>query len=329
MTGSLAHPSGQVVERYRWAIPAIYAHAGNFQDGLAPVAISKGSDSYDYKYGYIDRSGAFVIQPQFDFAYSFTDGVALVGYCGPLTKERALHREWRCKYGYIEKDGSFLINPQFDYADSFFRGWARVQNRIGDDEWGPVFYVDKQGNATDVPPYEIEIKPKLKKVADGLLVSSAFTYDTSSSNFLAGLHPREIRDQLRRFHISDRFIQVTQVGYVDLLGNVVIRPQFRVGWEFSEGLAAVEIEHAGYGYIDTAGKLVIPPQFLFGGKFNSGLADVSVKMGVNEFAKGVIDRTGRFVILPNSNWEYVDTCCEGLMRVKLKKEGMYGFISVD
>jgi hypothetical protein len=116
---------------------------------------------------------------------------------------------------------------------------------------------------------------------------------------------------------------------VDLRGNVVVRPQFKVGWEFSEGLASVEIEHAGYGYINRSGELVIPPRFLFAGNFNDGLAGVTVEVGKGKTAHAIINREGEFVVPPNENWDIVDTCCEKLIKIKLLNEKVYGFISVN
>lgn len=50
-----------------------YRYAGQFSEGLAPAVPSGGS-----KYGYIDHSGEFVIEPQFGDARAFSDGLAVV-----------------------------------------------------------------------------------------------------------------------------------------------------------------------------------------------------------------------------------------------------------
>ncbi len=47
-------------------------------------------------------------------------------------------------------------------------------------------------------------------------------------------------------------------GYIDKTGEAVIKPQFRVAWEFSGGLALVRIGDK-YGYIDKTGKYVWEP----------------------------------------------------------------------
>ena len=55
------------------------------------------------KWGYIDKSGKIVIEPQFDDASSFSEGLAAVclgDYC-PL----------RGKWGYIDKSGEYVWEP--------------------------------------------------------------------------------------------------------------------------------------------------------------------------------------------------------------------------
>ena len=72
------------------------------------------------KYGYINKEGQFVIKPQFYYAGYFSEGLAEVSIDGE-------------KYGYINKEGQFVIKPQFDYAGSFSEGLAKV--RVGE-KWG-------------------------------------------------------------------------------------------------------------------------------------------------------------------------------------------------
>ena len=63
-------------------------------------------------------TGQVVVNPQFDIALSFREGLAAVGIGG-----------FTGKGGFIDKTGRMVVNPQFDNADSFSEGLARV--RIG------------------------------------------------------------------------------------------------------------------------------------------------------------------------------------------------------
>jgi len=68
------------------------------------------------KYGYIDRTGNMVIETNYDLTYPFSDGLALV--CSDVLSENT--------YGYIDKTGNYIIEPKFYGAESFSEGLARV-----------------------------------------------------------------------------------------------------------------------------------------------------------------------------------------------------------
>lgn len=71
---------------------------GDFaRNGLAAVKVSG-------KWGYIDKTGSFVINAQFDGTTPFfDDGYALV--------------EVGESYGIIDKTGNYVVNPQFSDVD--------------------------------------------------------------------------------------------------------------------------------------------------------------------------------------------------------------------
>ena len=64
------------------------------------------------KYGFIDKNGKVVIEPQFDDTYPFSEGLAMVEKDG--------------KRGYIDKSGKVVIEPQFDEVGDFSEGLAGV-----------------------------------------------------------------------------------------------------------------------------------------------------------------------------------------------------------
>src|SRR5208282_1048765 len=92
----------------------------------------------------------------------------------------------------------------------------------------------------------------------------------------------------------------------------MIKPQFEDAEEFSEGLAAVNIEmkdkeKGKWGFIDKTGKFAIKPQFNDASfsLLSDGLAPVETGGKY-----GFIDRTGKFVIEPQ--FEVAGTFREGL-----------------
>jgi hypothetical protein len=95
-----------------------------------------------FKYGYIDRQGEMVIQPQFEHACSFSEGLACV-------VNATDH-----KHGFIDPSGRLVISPKYDMSFDFQNGLAMV-SRAGkwhfnemtptnyEGEWG---YVDRAGS---------------------------------------------------------------------------------------------------------------------------------------------------------------------------------------
>lgn len=114
--------------------PGIEAHL--IQRRTAPLGMARVKLSG--KWGYIDRTGRIVINPQFEEAGDFSEGLARVKVGG--------------KWGYIDRTGRFLINPQFEEAGDFSQGLARV--KLGG-KWG---YVDRRG--------EVVISPQFSEASD-------------------------------------------------------------------------------------------------------------------------------------------------------------------
>src|SRR3989339_68982 len=69
-----------------------------FSEGLAAVRVHE-----NFKYGYIDQTGKFIIPPQFDGADSFTNGIAKVEIGSWMKKEY--------RFGYIDKTGKYIWGP--------------------------------------------------------------------------------------------------------------------------------------------------------------------------------------------------------------------------
>ena len=85
--------------------PTIWFYGSNFSGGLARVYINN-------KYGFIDKTGKIIVEPQFDSVYSFIEGLASVRVDG--------------KYGFIDNTGKIIIKPQFDTISYFSEGLASV-----------------------------------------------------------------------------------------------------------------------------------------------------------------------------------------------------------
>jgi WG containing repeat len=96
------------------------------------LAAAAVGESDALKWGYVDKTGAWVIQPQFDHAYDFSEGQAAVQVAG----------DGSIKAGYIDKTGTVVIPVQYEWAGDFSGGIAQVTTA---DSFGSPSYIDKTG----------------------------------------------------------------------------------------------------------------------------------------------------------------------------------------
>jgi hypothetical protein len=132
---SIIDQTGKVIAQ----LPAGMTGAGpdGFNEGLAPVQKIL-SDTP--KQGFIDKTGAVVINLQYDYVSGFTEGLALAGM-----KDNGV-----MKYGYIDKAGAWVIMPQFSAAYRFTEGLGAVgtliPGRSGELPADTLFsFIDKTG----------------------------------------------------------------------------------------------------------------------------------------------------------------------------------------
>lgn len=150
----------------QFVIPPSFTDAQAFSEGLAAVyvggesylkrSMSDGDPYISYeggKWGYIDRTGALAIPPQFGSAYPFSEGFALVTLAkgsktpsldewlvearplNPSRTDKELRAYWRKTYGtpqpagYIDIHGIFKILPKYNafFSSRFKNGMAHVK----------------------------------------------------------------------------------------------------------------------------------------------------------------------------------------------------------
>lgn len=235
-------------------------------------------------YGYVDDTGQWVIDPQFDFADDFAEGLALIEQDG--------------QYGYIDSTGAVVIEPQYDFAADFAFGLAPIAI---DGEFG---YIDQAGQMVIEPQFN----DARAFTAEGLAAvrpDNTYGYIDQNGQFI-------IEPQFdSAFNFSEGLAAVASdgaYGYIDESGQTVIEPQFDFTAGFSGDLAAVFI-NGQVGYIDSSGQLVIEPAYNFGQNFSEGLAAVNVNGLV-----GFIDPSGQMVIEPQ--FDFAESFSEGLAAVR-------------
>lgn len=301
---------------------------------------------YDFrgKYGYVDRKGNVVIEPHFDNAKSFSEGLAWAEKDG--------------KSGYIDRTGIFVIELDAKDGEPFTDGFARV--RMGDQNYD---IINKKGEVVvDGKQFD-----NVRQMSEGMVVvckDKKYGVLDRNGNQIAApkfVECQDFSDGLAWVKIGKRWgcidkngNMVIDTNYVsingfheglafvwkdypwrnealpvciDKKGNIVIEELPKVGGEidhlfFSEGLACIKVNDK-YGYIDKTGKFVIEPQFDFAQNFSDGLALIAyekerVYYGVNVPYNicGYIDKKGKVVIQPK--YELADNFSEGLAAVCLK-----------
>jgi hypothetical protein len=114
-------------------------------------------------------------------------------------------------------------------------------------------------------------------------------------------------------------------GYMDATGEIVITPQFRSDYDFSEGLARVTLDDDKNCFINEEGEIVITSDgFQISGDFHDGLAVIVVIVN-GKITSGFIDRNGEIVIEPIFT-EVNNYFSEGLASVQLEPGGKWGYI---
>ena len=193
------------------------------------------------RYGYVNRAGKFVLEPQYDQALPFSDFLAAVkkdgqwGYIngegkfvieprfenGFLFSDGAAAVQEKGKWGFINRTGKFLVEPKYESAGIFRQGLAAVQ---WEGKWG---FISKDG--------EMVVPPKFDQVY--------FFSEDRAGAMVNGLW-----------------------GYVDRTGTFTVPPKYAEALPFSQGLAAVnrgghredqEFTGGVWNFVDLQGKVII------------------------------------------------------------------------
>jgi hypothetical protein len=242
------------------------------------------------------KTGTMVINPQFDEAQPFSEGLAAVRIGG----------EEDGKWGFIDKSGKFVINPQFDKTDDFSEGLAPA--RLGDEKTGKWGYIDKSGKFAIAPRWESVsgFRHGLAVVHTGEILSGSDRIIDKAGHYASDLQAASIG-------VCDGETLVVSVdehwdgehiighdGFADRSGRFMINPEFAAAGCFAEGLAAARqggTNPGKWGFIDKSGNFAIAPQWVEVSAFEDGLAMVAVADGVAK-KWGMINKAGKYIIEP-------------------------------
>ena len=251
------------------------------------------------RWGYINRKGEYVINPQFEDADFFSnDGLAKIKSGGKKT-------------GYINKKGEYVIPASYKGGTAFGDGLAFV---VADG--GLPTCIDYKGDTKFV----LNIAKYVSSFSDGLAI---FITEEGEFGFIDKNGNVVINAQFEQaLPFNGGFARIRQkgdVGFIDKTGKYVINPQFKAVGDFSEGKAAFS-NGKQWGYINTEGAYIVNPQYDDAGKFSKGLA--AIKQGKSY---GYINNEGRLII--NPQFDQASSFSDGLAAVRTGDK--YGYINVD
>lgn len=212
-----------------------------FNEGLAAVNIKN-------KWGYIDREGRVVIEPQYTHAFGFTEGLAAVEVDG--------------KYGFINKDGRLVIPPKYYWANSFTEGLATVQAddsyQIIDRDGAVVVTLDKA--FTDVQVFScglaaVEVNSKKYGFIDTtgkMVIEPMFGFVTPFSDGLAIATIAEDEDEDEEDERDKKVKEEPKIGIIDTKGRFVMAPRYDEVENYSEGVMPVK-KDGRWRFVDNTG----------------------------------------------------------------------------
>ena len=201
------------------------------------------------KWGYKNKTGKIVIQPQYQKANNFVsltvDNNSLIKEPTPIAGVQ-INNKW----GFINHKGDFVIPPQYDVvSNSFFEGMSRISTN---DKWG---FLDSSGNIIVQPQYEF-----ISNFGEGL-VAFRINGKTGYLNKKGEIVIKPIFDQS---YIFVNGLALTQLdkkwGFIDKSGKWTIPPRYETANEFSENLAGVKIGNK-FGFINKNNEIIIEPAY--------------------------------------------------------------------
>jgi hypothetical protein len=252
----------------------------------------------DDRYGFMDRTGAVVIDPQFDQLGFFYEGLATA------VKD--------ARYGYVDKLGSVVIPFRFESASDFEGGRAIVQ------ENGLYGVIDRIGNYILKPIYS-----DIQGLSSGLFLVA--------KDSLYGYIDKDGALKIP-FQYSDAFPFTKGMAKVEVNGNqafineqgaYIIQPCKSNISFFNDSLLIFE-ENELFGLMRKNCSLVVPAIYDIIGELSSNRALVSIDDQV-----GYIDGAGMVVI--ELKYQYFPNCTKrGTFRSNyavVMKDGKFGAIN--
>ena len=285
------------------------------------------------KWGFIDRNGKWLLEPRYEAALDYEQGISRVkveGKWGAVNSsyEYAVKPEFdfieylyyqdgktlltvglnQDGIGFIDEKGELVILPQFSEAGEFHEGLVRIrENGL----WG---YADLNG--------QVVITPQYKEACD-FYEGRARVRDKRYWGYIDS-HGNPVTPQkyLRAgdFHNGLAWVQDGKFfGYIGVQGGTLIDPEFSQAGDFDGILASVK-KKSGYGMIDNRGRWKVPARFYRIFPFQDSVAVVQDKGNY-----GLVDDAGNYIVKPA--YREIGNFSEGLAPVRDRLQ--FGYMAPD
>lgn len=202
------------------------------------LAVYEENESGEKIWGFIDRDGNYIIDPQYNSAVN-------------MIPENIFSVEKNEKWGIINRKGKIVLNFDFNEPLVFYNNFAKIYVN------GLYGFIDITGN--------IAIEPVFEETSD--FIDS--NYATVKHNGLWGIINRK-----GEFEIEPQYMDLKNIseglagfksenglyGFINLQNKAVIQPQFNDTGFFKDNIAPAK-KGSLWGYIDKTGKYIIEPIF--------------------------------------------------------------------
>ncbi len=238
---------GYSTKKGKYALPAVYLDAGFFYEDLAPIKDENGEVYYIDKDGY--KRKVIPEDVKCEMAGTIVDGMVVV-FDGQ-------------KYNYYNDNFKFKFGP-FDYAGTMIGGVAAVKEG---ESW---YLVNKKGEKINKTPYEDIIlnEREMAYYYDRVFVKTGGSYIMVDGQGKQ-VGSQKFEDAVLFAGKGDAAVKIGgKWGFVNLEGEITIKPQFDDAKSFNNELAAV-CKDGVWGYIAPDGEMKIPAQYEYAMDFNS------------------------------------------------------------
>ena len=271
------------------------------------------------QYGYMDRTGKMVIQPQFSAEGCFSEGLAC-----------ACNGDENAGWGYINRSGAFAIAPHYRSVTSFSEGIAFVvtagESPVAIDKTGTVKF--KTSGVQEVGYFREDY------AAFSVLTANGEKWGFMDKEGVTKITPQFTGVGFFSGGMCAVIDSTGKWGYIDRKGALKINYQYVDVSPFSDNRAAVCVD-GQWGAIDNTGKYLVEPKYTdlhldkngfvvddgekFGWLDNSGKVSISP-----QFERAFPFNGGKYApVRSGGKWGYIDH--SGKMVVNPQFDFAFGF----